>query len=76
MQRAPLIHIVVGQSVRVFEPLVCVDQALLIYRNTFLSLNLGLDIQYRVVLFKFEGGYLTGESLDEEDVSLRCLVNK
>ena len=69
MQRAPLIHIVVGQSVSIFELfIVSVKEALLIWRNTLLILNLGLNIQYRVVMFKVKGDDLFRLSLNEDIV--------
>ena len=46
MQCRLLLDIVVGESAAVFELLAREDQALLVWGNSFLVLNLGLDIVY------------------------------
>ena len=44
MQRRLLLDIVIRESTAVLQLLSCKDQALLIRRNTFLVLDLGLDV--------------------------------
>ena len=50
-----LLDIVVGKSSTVLELLSSEDETLLIRRDTFLILNLGLDVVDRIGRFNFEG---------------------
>ena len=61
-----LLNIVVRQSPAVLELLSSEDEALLIGRNTFLVLDLGLDVLNAVGLVDFQGDGLAGESLHED----------
>ena len=61
-----LLNIVVGQGPAVIELLSSEDEALLIGRNTFLVLDLGLDVLNAVGLIDFQGDGLAGESLHED----------
>ena len=50
-----LLNVVVGKSSTVLELLSSEDETLLIRRDTFLILNLGLDVVDRIGRFNFEG---------------------
>jgi hypothetical protein len=56
-----LLDVVVGQGAAVLELLAGEDQALLVWRNAFLVLNLGLDIVDCVGRLNLEGDRLTGD---------------
>merc|ERR1719289_242970 len=60
-----LLDVVVGQRATVFQLLAGEDQTLLIRRNAFLVLDLGLDILYGVAGFDFEGDRLPRQRLHE-----------
>ena len=66
MEGRLLLDVVVGECATVFQLLAGEDQALLIGRDTFLVLDLGLDIFDRVAWFDFESDRLAGEGLDED----------
>jgi hypothetical protein len=55
---------VIGQSPAVLELLTSKDQPLLVWGDTLLVLNLGLDIVDRVGRLDLEGDGLAGEGLD------------
>ena len=57
---------VVLEGVAVFELLASEDETLLIWWDTFLVLDLSLDVFDTVCWFDFEGNVLTGEGLDED----------
>merc|ERR1712184_39585 len=65
MEGALLLDVVVGESSSVLELLASEDQSLLIWGNSFLVLDLGLDVLNRVRGPHLEGDGLTGEGLDE-----------
>lgn len=66
MKSRLLLDVVIGQGAAVFELLAGEDQALLIGRDAFLVLDLGLDIVDGVGRFHLEGDRLTREGLDED----------
>ena len=61
-----LLDVVVGEGAAVFELLASEDQALLVGRDTFLVLDLGLDIVDGVRRLHLEGDSLAREGLDED----------
>ena len=64
MKGGLLLDIVVGQSTSILKLLSGENETLLVGRNTFLVLNLGLDIVDRVRRLDFEGDGLAGEGFD------------
>ena len=66
MQGGLLLNVVIGKSAAVLELLTSKDQSLLVGRNTFLVLDLGLDIVDGIERLHLEGDGLTGQSLDED----------
>ena len=84
MKRRLLLDVVVAQSTPVFQLLTGEDQALLVWRNTLLVLNLRLHIFNRIRRFHFQRDRLTSERLDEhlhtttqteDEVKRRLLLN-
>jgi hypothetical protein len=61
-----LLDVVVRKSTAVLELLAGEDEALLIWGNAFLVLNLGLDVLNGVGGLDIEGDGLAGEGLDED----------
>merc|ERR1719352_1269098 len=61
-----LLDVVVGESASVLELLASEDESLLIGRDTFLVLDLSLDVLNGVGWFDFKGDGLTSEGLDED----------
>ena len=61
-----LLDVVVGESSAVFKLLACEDEALLVWGDTFLVLDLGLDVLNGVTGLNIEGDGLAGQSLDED----------
>jgi len=61
-----LLDVVVGKGAAVLELLSSEDESLLIRWDTFLVLDLGLDVLDGVRWLDFEGDGLTGEGLDED----------
>ena len=61
-----LLDVVVGKSSAILELLAGEDQALLVGWDSFLILNLGLDIVDGVARFNLEGDRLAREGLDED----------
>jgi hypothetical protein len=61
-----LLDVVVRKSSAVFELLACEDKSLLIWWDSFLVLDLSLDVLDRVRGLDVEGDGLTGEGLDED----------
>merc|ERR1719272_473501 len=66
MEGGLLLDVVVLESSAVFELLTGEDKSLLIWGNSFLVLDLGLNGLNGVGLLDFEGDSLTGEGLNED----------
>ncbi len=66
MESGLLLDVVVRKSSAVFELLACEDKSLLIWWDSFLVLDLSLDVLDRVRGLDVEGDGLTGEGLDED----------
>ena len=66
VQGGVLLDRVVLEGVAVFELLASEDKTLLIWRNAFLVLDLGLDVFNPVGWFDFERDVLASEGLDED----------
>merc|ERR1711967_68097 len=66
MEGGLLLDVVVGEGSAVLELLTGEDKSLLIRRNTFLVLDLGLDILNGVSWLNIKGDGLTSEGLDED----------
>jgi hypothetical protein len=69
-----LLDVVVGQGATVFKLLAGEDQALLVWWDTLLVLNLALDIVDGVGRLDLEGDGLAGEGLDEDLHGCGCCV--
>jgi len=61
-----LLDVVVSESATILELLASEDEALLVRRNAFLVLNLGLHVLDRIGRLNIEGNGLARESLDED----------
>merc|ERR1719367_1769063 len=66
MESAFLLDVIIGQCSSIFKLLSSEDQSLLVWRNSFLVLDLGLDVFNGVRRFNLQGDGLTSESLDED----------
>merc|ERR550525_466054 len=66
MESALLLDVVVGESSSVLQLLASEDQSLLIWGNTFLVLDLSLDVINRVGRLDLEGDGLASQGLDED----------
>ena len=66
MESGFLGNVVVQESSPIFKLLPSKDESLLIRRNTFLVLDLGLDIVNRIGRFHLEGDRFTSQCLDED----------
>ena len=66
MESGLLLDVVIGESSAVLELLTSEDESLLIWRNTLLVLDLGLDILNGVSWLDIKGDGLTSEGLDED----------
>merc|ERR1712176_288369 len=66
MEGRLLLHVVVLESSAVLKLLASEDESLLIWGNTFLVLNLGLDSLNGVSLLDLKGDSLSSESLNED----------
>ena len=66
MESRLLLDVVVGESTSILELLSGEDQSLLIWWNSFLVLDLSLDILDGIGGLDFEGNSLTRQSLDED----------
>merc|ERR1712207_97943 len=66
MESGLLLDVVVGESSAVLELLTSEDQSLLVWWDTFLVLDLSLDVFDGVSWLDIEGDGLTSESLDED----------
>ena len=60
------LDVVVGEGSSIFELLSGEDESLLIWRNTFLILDLSLDVLNSVCWLDIKGDGLTGQGLDED----------
>jgi len=60
------LDVVVGERSTVFQLLTSEDKSLLIGGDTFLILDLGLDVFDGVTGFNIEGNGLTGQGLNED----------
>jgi len=66
MESGFLLDVVIGKSTAIFELLTSKDKSLLIRWNSFLILDLGLDVLNGVSWLDIEGDGLSSESLDED----------
>merc|ERR1711943_2059 len=66
MEGGLLLDVVIGEGSAVLELLSSEDESLLIWRNTFFVLDLGLDVLNGVCGLDIEGDGLTSEGLDED----------
>merc|ERR1712062_388653 len=66
MEGALLLDVVVGESSSVLQLLASEDQSLLIWGDSLLVLDLGLDVLNGVRWLDLEGDGLPGEGLDED----------
>merc|ERR1712007_269238 len=66
MKSGFLLDVVVGESSSIFKLLTSENESLLIWRNTFLILDLSLDILNGVSWFNIKSDSLTSQSLDED----------
>ena len=66
MESGLLLDVVIRKGSAVLELLTSEDKSLLIWRNTFLVLDLGLDVLNGVGWLDIEGDGLTSEGLDED----------
>merc|ERR1712153_141537 len=66
MESGLLLDVVVGESSSIFKLLSGEDESLLIWRNSFLILDLGFDVLNGVCWLDIKGDGLTGESLDKD----------
>merc|ERR1712119_159557 len=65
MQSGLFLDVVVGESAAIFKLLAGEDQPLLIWRNSFLVLNLGFDVLDTIAGFDLESDGLTREGFHE-----------
>merc|ERR1711871_116590 len=66
MEGGLFLDVVILESSAVLELLASEDESLLIWGNSFLVLNLGLDSLDGIGLLNLKGDGLSGESLDED----------
>merc|ERR1712029_827173 len=66
MKGAFLLNVVIGEGSSIFQLLSSKDQSLLIWRDSFLVLDLGLDILNGVRRLNLEGDGFTSQGLDED----------
>jgi len=66
MERGFLLNVVIRQSSAIFKLLSGEDQSLLLRWNSFLVLDLGLDIRDGVIWLDVQGDCLSRKSLDED----------
>jgi len=72
MESGLLLDVVVGEGSAVLELLSSEDESLLIWRNTFLVLDLSLDILDGVSWLDVQGDGLSGKGLDEDLHLCKC----
>ena len=73
MESGLLLDVVVLERSAFFQLFAGEDEALLVGRDAFLVLDLGLDVVDGVVGLDFKSDVLAGESADED---LHCVVEK
>merc|ERR1712232_1190367 len=66
MESGLLLDVVVLEGTAILELLSSEDEALLVWGNSFLVLDLGLHVLDSVALLNIEGDGLSGEGLDED----------
>ena len=66
MNSGLLLDVVVGKSAVIFQLLSGKDETLLVWWNTFLVLDLGLDVFNSVAGFDFKSDSLASQSLDKD----------
>merc|ERR1712112_734627 len=66
MESAFFLDVVVGEGSSIFQLLTSKDQPLLVWGNSFLILDLGLDVFNGIRRFNLKGDGLSSESLDED----------
>jgi len=66
MKGAFLLDVIIGEGTPIFELFSSKDKTLLIWRNSFLVLDLGFDIFNGVGRLNLEGDGFSGKSLDED----------
>ena len=66
MQSRLFLDVVVGQSAAVFELLASENEALLVWRDSLLVLDLGLDILDSIARFNFKSDGFASQSLDKD----------
>jgi len=66
MKGAFLLDVIIGEGTSIFELFSSKDKTLLIWRNSFLVLDLGFDIFNGVGRLNLEGDGFSSESLDED----------
>merc|ERR1711934_181133 len=66
MESGLLLDVVVGEGSSILELLSSEDKSLLIWRDTFLVLDLSLDVLNGVSWLNIKGDGLTSEGLDED----------
>merc|ERR1712227_824724 len=66
MQGTLLLDVVVRKSSSIFQLLSSKDQSLLVWRNAFLVLDLGLDVLNRVRWLNLKGDGLASQGLDKD----------
>merc|ERR1719438_551450 len=66
MQGAFLLNVVIGEGSSVLQLFSSKDQPLLVWRNSFLVLDLGLDVLNGIRWFNLQGDGLTSQGLDED----------
>jgi len=66
MEGGLLLDVVVSKSSSVLELLSCEDQSLLIWGNSFLVLDLGLDVLDSVRALDLKSDCLSSQGLDED----------
>ena len=66
MESGLLLDVIVKESSSVFKLLSSEDETLLIWWNTFLILDLSLDILDSICWFNLKGDGLASKSLDED----------
>merc|ERR1719422_922740 len=66
MESTLLLDVVIGEGSSIFQLLSSKDQPLLVWGNSFLVLDLGLDILNGIRRFNLEGDGLSSQGLDED----------
>merc|ERR1712112_811633 len=66
MESTFLLNIVIRESSSILQLLSSKDQSLLIWRDSFLVLDLGLDVFNGIRRFNLEGDGFSSQSLDED----------